>query len=40
MACVCFAASILLKLADLLSGSKLDVKDFRKEYVNKVLKEE
>ncbi len=40
MACVCFAASIWLKLADVLSGSKLDVKDFRKEYVNKVLKEE
>jgi hypothetical protein len=40
MACVCFAASIWMKLADSLTGGKLDVKDFRKEYVNKVLKEE
>jgi len=26
-------------IADYLTGSKLDVKDFRKEYVNKILKE-
>jgi hypothetical protein len=26
-------------IADYLTGSKLDIKDFRKEYVNKILKE-
>jgi hypothetical protein len=30
MACLCFAASIWLKVADMLTGGKLDVKDFRK----------
>lgn len=39
MACVCFSASIWLMIADYLTGSKLDIKDFRKEYVNKILKE-
>lgn len=39
IACLCFSASIWLKAADYLTGDKLDVRDFRKEYVNKVLKE-
>jgi len=39
MACVCFAASLWLKGVDLVTGNKLDVRNFRKEYVNKVLKE-
>jgi hypothetical protein len=40
MACLCFASSIWLKTADLLTGNRLDVRDFRKEYVNKVLRED
>jgi hypothetical protein len=29
----------MLKAIDLTSGSKIDVKDFRKQYIRKVLKE-
>jgi transposase len=32
--------SVILKGIDLTSGNKLDVKDFRKQYLQKILKEE
>jgi len=40
VSCLLLGASFMLKSIDLTSGSKIDVKDFRKQYIQKVLKEE
>ena len=40
VSCVCTGVSIILKGVDLTSGSKLDIKDFRKQYLKKVLGDE
>jgi len=39
VSCVCTAVSIILKGVDVTSGARLDVKDFRKQYLKKVLGE-
>lgn len=40
VACVCLGMSFILKAVDLVSGSMIDRKDFRKRYIKEVLKEE
>lgn len=40
ISCLCVGVSIILKGIDLTSGCRLDVKDFRKQYVQKILKED
>jgi hypothetical protein len=36
ISCVCTGISFILKSIDVTSGSKLDVKDFRKKYIKKL----
>lgn len=40
LSCLLLGVSFLLKSIDMTSGSKIDVKDFRKQYIRKVLKDE
>ena len=40
ISCVCVGVSIILKGIDMGSGRKLDVKDFRKQYLKKILHED
>jgi len=40
ISCICLGVSILLKAIDVTSGRRLDVKDFRKQYLKKFLKED
>lgn len=40
ISCLCVGVSIILKGIDMTSGCKLDVKDFRKQYLQKILKED
>lgn len=40
ISCVCLGVAIILKSIDMTSGRRLDVKDFRKQYLKKILKEE
>jgi MFS family permease len=40
VSCLCVGMSFILKGIDMASGRKLDVKDFRKQYIQKILKEE
>jgi nitrate/nitrite transporter NarK len=40
VSCLCVGVSIVLKGIDLTSGNRLDVKDFRKQYLAKILKED
>ncbi len=37
ISCVCTGISLILKSIDVTSGNKLDVKDFRKKYIKKLL---
>ena len=37
ISCVCSGISLILKAIDVTSGRKLDVKDFRKQYIKKIL---
>jgi hypothetical protein len=38
VSCLLFGISFILKAVDVTSGRKLDVKDFRKQYLKNVLK--
>jgi hypothetical protein len=40
ISCLCAGISIILKGVDLTTGNKLDIKDFRREYLKKVLGED
>jgi len=40
VSCICTGVSIILKGVDVTSGSRLDIKDFRKQYLKKVLGED
>ena len=40
ISCICTAVSIVLKGVDLTTGRKLDIRDFRKQYLQKVLGED
>ena len=37
VSCVCTGVAIILKGVDITSGRNLDVKDFKKQYLKKVL---
>ena len=37
ISCVCVGVSIILKAWDITNGRRLDVKDFRKQYIKKIL---
>ena len=39
IACLCVAFAIFLQTADRFRGNKLSKKDFKKTYINKVMKE-
>lgn len=39
ISCICFGVSLLLKAVDVTSGRRLDVKDFRKHYLQKFAKQ-
>jgi len=39
ISCLCGGVSLILKAVDVTSGRKLDVKDFRKQYIKKILSE-
>lgn len=39
ISCLCTGISLILKAVDVTSGRKLDVKDFRKQYIKKILSE-
>lgn len=40
ISCICTGVCLILKSVDVTSGCKLDVKDFRKKYIQKLLSEE
>jgi hypothetical protein len=40
VSCLCTGISFILKSVDLTTGGKLDVKDFRKQYLKNVLGED
>ena len=40
ISCVCTGICFLLKAIDVTSGCKLDIKDFRKKYIKKLVSEE
>jgi MFS family permease len=40
VSCLCVGMSFILKGIDMASGRKLDVKDFRKQYLQKILKDD
>ena len=40
ISCLCFGISLILKAIDVTSGRKLDIKDFRKQYLKNILHED
>jgi hypothetical protein len=40
ISCLCLGISLILKAIDVTSGRKLDIKDFRKQYLKNVLGED
>jgi MFS family permease len=40
ISCLCLGCSFILKAVDSTTGSRIDTKDFRKKYIQEVLKED
>jgi hypothetical protein len=40
VSCVCLGMSFILKSVDMVTGSMIDKKDFRKRYIKEVMKED